>query len=79
MHGVAREPYSNILSPWIHIPTIKCAMLFYFAFSIYYNLLFLKPYIFTGASTIEDCEAQIAELELVLDAKVLSLLQPKFP
>jgi hypothetical protein len=54
-------------------------MLFYFAFSIYYNLLFLKPYIFTGASTIEDCEAQIAELELVLDAKVLSLLQPKFP
>lgn len=54
-------------------------MLFYFSFSIYYNILFLKSYIFTGASTIEDCEAQITQLELVLDAKVISLLQPKFP
>jgi hypothetical protein len=32
----------------------------------------------SGASTIEDCEAQVVQLELILDAKVLSSSSQNF-
>ena len=40
---------------------------------IYWNPIFLS-----GASTIEDCEAQVVQLELILDAKVLSFSSQNF-
>ena len=40
--------------------------------------IYWSPIFLSGASTIEDCEAQVVQLELILDAKVLSFSSQNF-